>query len=308
MMSFDIDIVYLWVDSSDSAWAEKFYNAKKENVPKESVSKCRFQNDNELKYSVRSIIKYADWIRNIYIVTDNQIPKWLNTQNKRIKIIDHKDIMPSDSLPCFNSCAIETCLHKIPGLSEFFLYANDDMFFWNNVKPDFFFTEEGSPIYRFNKRILNKKYKHIYGHTINRAYHLVKNRYSDCIKFFPHHGIDPYRKSYLEECINVFKNEFDRTTYNQFRSFEDIQRAIFAYYAVTVKNAKAVLPKSIWSFLGYTKKSGLIECNKKYLLHINTIKSPLLCINNNKKTTEEDIKLMVKILENKFHEKSEFEK
>ena len=307
-MSFDIDIVYLWVDGEDSVWMKKLLEAKKEELSEEAISECRFKNNDELKFSIRSAKKFAPWIRNIYIVTDSQIPAWLKEGVEGLKIIDHKEILPEDALPCFNSCAIETCLHKIPGLSEYFLYANDDMFFWNNVSPEDFFTPDGKPVYRFSKRIFNKKYKHMYGYTINRAYHLIKNRYGNFTGYFPHHGIDPYRKSYIEECIANYKDEFDRTLHNKFRSFDDIQRAIFSYYAVKLKGAKVILPKGLLSKFGYTKEIGFIECNKKNLLKISKFHTPLMCINSNRKTTDIDTKLMVEILENKFCEKTEFEK
>ena len=125
-MNFDIDLVYLWVDGEDPVWIKKLIDAKNEKLSEEAISKCRFQNSNELMYSIRSVKKFAPWIRNIFIVTDNQTPEWFKA-GKGIKIINQKDILPSDCNICFNSCAIETCLHKIPELSEYFLYANDDM-------------------------------------------------------------------------------------------------------------------------------------------------------------------------------------
>ncbi len=306
-MNFDIDLVYLWVDGEDPVWIKKLIDAKNEKLSEEAISKCRFQNSNELMYSIRSVKKFAPWIRNIFIVTDNQTPEWFKA-GKGIKIINQKDILPSDCNICFNSCAIETCLHKIPELSEYFLYANDDMFFWDEVKPEYFFTPEGKPIYRFGKRILNKKYKHMYGHTIHRAYQLIKTRCGNCVKYFPHHGIDPYRKSYIEECIENFREEFNKTSHQTFRSFDDIQRVIFSYYAIEMKGAKAVLPKDLFSFFGYTKETGYCECNKKNLLRIGKFNTPLMCINGNRKTDDEDLKLMVEILENRFREKTEFEK
>ena len=307
-MNFDIDLVYLWVDGSDPDWIAAMLAAHKGCLSPEAISKCRFQNNNELKYSIRSVKKFAPWVRNIFIVTANQTPDWLNTNTDKIKIINHKDIMPKDALPTFNSCAIETYLHKIPGLSEHFIYANDDMFFWKNVDPEYFFTSEGKPIYRFAKKILNKKYRHIYGFTINRAYQLIKSRYGNCVKYFPHHGIDPYRKSYIEECIENFKEEFDKTSHQKFRSFDDIQRVIFNYYAIELKGAKVILPKGLLTYFGYTAQTGYCECNKKELNRVNMYNTPLMCFNSNRKTNDEDIKLMIKILESRFGEKTEFEK
>ncbi|MBQ1770769.1 MAG: hypothetical protein II000_02330 [Clostridia bacterium] len=104
----------------------------------QNISVCRFRDNKELMYSLRSVEKYAPWIRNIFIVSNSSMPAWLNTDHPKLHIISHETIMPADSLPCFNSYVIESYLHRIPGLSEIFLYANDDMFFGNHVSPDFF--------------------------------------------------------------------------------------------------------------------------------------------------------------------------
>ena len=97
----------------------------------------------ELKYSLRSLEKYAPWINKVYIVTNGQIPKWLNLDNPRVKIVTHDQIMPKYALPTFNSMAIEANLAHIPDLSEKFLYSNDDTFFGNNATPSFFFSKDG---------------------------------------------------------------------------------------------------------------------------------------------------------------------
>ena len=111
-MNKKIDLVYLWVDGSDEKWAEKKANAlakyKGIALNKDTVASCRFLQNDELKYSLRSVEKYASWINHIYIVTDNQVPKWLNLDNPKITIVNQNEIMPSKFLPCFNSCAIET--------------------------------------------------------------------------------------------------------------------------------------------------------------------------------------------------------
>jgi hypothetical protein len=71
---------------------------------------------------------HAPWVRTIYIVTASQVPIWLNTSHSRVRIVDHKDLFPEPAtqLPTFNSLAIESVLHRIPGLSEYFLYFNND--------------------------------------------------------------------------------------------------------------------------------------------------------------------------------------
>ncbi len=104
-------------------------------------SASRFADNQELRYSLRSIEKFAPWVRQIFIVTNGQIPSWLNLDNPRIKIVTHAEIFSNQShLPTFSSPAIESHLHKIPGLSKKFIYLNDDVMFGEEVWPDDFYT------------------------------------------------------------------------------------------------------------------------------------------------------------------------
>src|SRR5690606_17115921 len=156
-LHFDIDLVYLWVDGSDPKW-----QAKKRAVTgvlsdhSETNNKGRYVSNDELRYALRSAEKHTPWIRRIFIVTDDQRPAWLNTDHPRIQVIDHKEIMPGEALPCFNSEVIEYFLYRIPGLSEHFLFANDDMFFNADLQPDFFFEKDGYPIFRLKRKFFGR--------------------------------------------------------------------------------------------------------------------------------------------------------
>lgn len=136
-----IDIVYTWVSDSDPQWLanKSLYSGRSD-----SHSDTRFVDYEQLRYSLRSVASYAKFIRNIYIVTDNQIPYWLDTDHEKIKIINHSDIFEDKSaLPVFNSVAIESWIHKIDGLSDNFIYANDDYFFGSPVTKSHFIHSNG---------------------------------------------------------------------------------------------------------------------------------------------------------------------
>lgn len=312
--NFPVDIVYLWCDSSDENWRQKKnYELQKYGKPldNDSVGDCRFINNNELKYSLRSLEKFAPWINNIFIVTDNQIPDWLDTDNPKIHIVDHSEIMPADCLPTFNSPAIETVLHKIPNLSEHFLYANDDMFFGRPVGKSFFYNKLGEPIFRFSKRrIVNKTYKHLYGYTIWLAYNFVKQNVGKSFPHFPHHNIDAYRKSDIEECYEVFKNDFDETTKQKFREKQCVQRSIYGYYSIAKGIGEARVVDNLWAKL--TRHNGLdsilIELKESKLKLLEKYKPYLFCLNDSLKTTDDDRIAMKKYLENKFEKPCSFEK
>ncbi|MGW0084047.1 stealth conserved region 3 domain-containing protein [Streptomyces sp. NPDC003393] len=146
-VTFPIDAVYTWVDGSDMAWLER-KNRVLSHLGLETVdaaaSAARFRSRDELRYSLRSIDMYAPWIRNIYIVTDRQVPAWLDTEHHRVRVVDHREIFADPhNLPTFNSHAIESQLHHIEGLAEHFLYFNDDFFMGRTVQPSLFFQGNG---------------------------------------------------------------------------------------------------------------------------------------------------------------------
>ncbi len=144
--NFPVDIVYTWCDDSDPVWNKKRLDAlskvDKKKVTQNGIVEGRFQNHDELKYSLRSVEHYIPWVRRIYIVTDNQVPEWLNVSHPKIKIIDHSVIFPKwVKRPVFNSLLIEWFIHRIPGLAEHFIYFNDDMLILKSLNKKEFFQD-----------------------------------------------------------------------------------------------------------------------------------------------------------------------
>ena len=243
----DIDLVYLWVDGNDPVWLTKkneFLPADRQVDP-QVAGECRYVENDELRYSLRSVEKFAPWIRRVYIVTDDQTPAWLDTSNLRIRVVSHREIMPAEILPVFNSCTIELFLPRIPGLAEHFLYANDDMFFSRPVDPGFFFDWQGRPIVRLKVQSLKKHDDDIYCHTILRMQDLVRARYGRCSSLAPHHNVDAYRRSDFLECCETFRAELEHTKHARFRSRDDWQRALVLYDALARGRAslRKVLPE-----------------------------------------------------------------
>lgn len=302
-----MDIVYSWCDGSDEAFRNEreFWKKKLGIVSKDSNFKCQWENNDELKYSIRSVEKYAPWIRNIYIITNSQKPKWLN-ENNRVKIVDVKDIMPLDSLPIFNSQAIETCIPYINGLSEHFLYSNDDMLFNKPVDKSFFFNEDGKPIVRLQGKISKKTLdKSLYARTILSAQKKVEDLCGVKIEYSPHHCVDSYTKTTFLECIKEFNEDFKRTCYQKFRCEDSTQRAIVLYFALAKNKAILRLTKK-FNLFSRDSKCISLNCPKK-LKYLDNKAIKLFCINDDIKATDDNRKQIKEFLENKFSEKCSFE-
>lgn len=134
-----IDFVVTWVDSNDSEW-QKQYEYYKLNAEGEK-SKARFRDMNIFRYWFRAVEEYAPWVNKVFLVTNGKFPDWINKDCPKLVLVRHEDYMPKDILPTFNSCAIELHMHRIKGLSEHFVYFNDDILMNSPVSPDYFFRD-----------------------------------------------------------------------------------------------------------------------------------------------------------------------
>ena len=345
MNNFDInsekiDLVYLWVDDNDQKWQEKksLWQQKLNIIDniENSTSKCRFRNNDELKYSLRSVEKFAPWINKIFIVTDNQIPNWLDTSNPKIEVIFHQDFIEQKYLPCFNSIALEFHLHKIPNLSEYFLLANDDMFFGRKVKKQDFYTKSGKIIERTNR--LNYSKEQIadasnFMDTIPVEFNkcifwtnaVVYNKLNFIPNYIDIHNITAYKKSLIKECCEVFKEEVEKVCSQKFRNGHCIERLIYSYYAYYKKELerkevynnqtqKKMLERSKFNPKSWFQKFEYIT------LHMGKIYSPFspecilekrpkfFCANDTNNTKERHRELFKKMITEYFPQPSSYEK
>lgn len=152
-----VDAVVTWVDGSDVEHIKKrqtYLKSYQINASDDSVAPTRFNSSGEINYCLRSLLHFAPWVRTIYVVTDGQIPSIVTALQKTsyancIKIIDHREIFKGfeQYLPTFNSLSIESMLWRIPGLSEQFIYLNDDCVLLRPVQKKDFFCE-GLPVVR----------------------------------------------------------------------------------------------------------------------------------------------------------------
>ena len=147
-----IDAVYPWVDGDAPAYRESlraFLDSSDQDHLASNLSRIRFQQHDELRYSLRSLAAYAPWIRNVYLVTNGQRPSWLNTACDRLTLVTHQEIFPDPThLPTFNSFAIQLHMHRISGLSRRFLYFNDDFLLGRpTTRYDFLTPKGGQNLY-----------------------------------------------------------------------------------------------------------------------------------------------------------------
>jgi hypothetical protein len=252
---FPIDIVYTWVDSNDLRFQAALQSHLDPNtsLKKDSYYESRFKSRDELKYSLRSIFEFAPWVRNIFIVTNGQKPSWLDEQNSRVKIISHKEIISQEYLPTFNSHVIESCLHRIPGLSEHYIYFNDDVMLLRPTKPTDFFTENGL-VHAFISSASIPNGPKVHSDTPSmwaaknaRALIFRETGYYLSSKFA--HTYHPQLKSIAYETESRFADAYHDCRQNKFRQDNDILCSSFLNPCIAYINGRAVFARTrAWYF------------------------------------------------------------
>jgi len=122
-----IDFVLPWVDNQDPEWQKSRQQYAENQSLLDANSSARFRDSGTLKYVLRSIEKNCPWYNKIYLITCGHHPEWLDINSPKIELVKHSDIYDNkEHLPVFNSSSIEMSLPNIKGLSEHFVYLNDD--------------------------------------------------------------------------------------------------------------------------------------------------------------------------------------
>ncbi|MEU6551089.1 stealth conserved region 3 domain-containing protein [Streptomyces sp. NPDC046915] len=232
-VDFPVDAVYTWVNGADVDWLERknaVLAARGMDTQDSATSAARFRDRDELRYSLRSIDMYAPWIRNIYIVTDRQVPHWLDESHPRVRVIDHTEIFGDrGALPTYNSHAIESQLHYIEGLAEHFLYFNDDMLLGRTVQPGMFFLGNGqakhflSPTAVPMSPISEEDEFNITAAKNNRG--LIERSFGQTLTHAFLHAPYPLRRSVLADIERDYAEEMAATARAQLRSRTDVSVA-----------------------------------------------------------------------------------
>lgn len=175
-MTDKIDFIIYWVDGNDPEWqkSRNQYIGK----DKEDLNPARYRDMGTLRYIFRGIERFAPWVNNVYFVTADQCPDWINRDNPKLKIINHSDYIPEKYLPTFSSHPIELNFHRIEGLSDKFVLVNDDCFFTAPVRPEDFFRN-GRPVDIFTEFPLQYKQNAMFNRILFNNYNCIGRMFPD---------------------------------------------------------------------------------------------------------------------------------
>lgn len=263
--STEIDFVITWVDGGDPAWRkEKAAYSGQALTEEEEASLIddreeRYRDHGLLRYWFRGVEKFAPWVRKIHFVTWGHLPAWLNADHPKLHIVRHEDYIPKEFLPTFNSNAIEMGMHRIEGLSEHFVYFNDDFFPISQLKETDFFRD-GKPcdmlafqpvvanpanpvmsyLYLNNALVISKyfdkrenvrkqpgKYFKMGYSPLYFFYNLLELAFPKFTGFYTVHGPSAYCKQTFEELWEKEGQALRETESHRFRSKDDLTHFLF---------------------------------------------------------------------------------
>lgn len=295
-----IDIVVTWVDGNDPEWQAR-YRQYNQNVEEGGESLIRFRDWGLLKYWFRGIEKFAPWVRKVHFVTSGERPEWLNLECSKLNWVKHEEFIPAEYLPTFNSNAIEANFHRIEGLSESFIYFNDDVFLIKEAKATDFFKKglacdygvmsAGTVIHmavnnlivigkNFDKHTVMKQnfskwFSLKYGFKVLN--NILLYPWRDFSGFIDPHVAFSFNKSSFEEVWGAAPETIDATCRRRFRSSDDINLWLFRYWQLA---KGAFVPKNT------LKASISLEITEKDLEKVKDIVThqthQIVCFNDSK--------------------------
>lgn len=254
-----IDFVVPWVDDQDEAWRERRSRYRPDSGS--DIQAARYRDWGLLRYQFRGFEKFSPWVRKIWFVTDCRVPAWLNAAHPKLEIVDPNSLLPADCVPTFNINAIELNIHRIPGLSEQFVYFNDDMYLLRTTgETDFFLrglpcdSAALSPVIVTKRKdvgsimvndmcLINQHFSkpqvvHAhpllwfnprYGAQLLRTLFLLPWRHLP--GFYNHHLPQPYLKSIFREVWDKEEAALAEVTRHRFRNYyADLNQWLFRYW------------------------------------------------------------------------------
>lgn len=340
-----IDFVLPWVDSSDINWQKKkeAYSPKLSNKYDSDIGVIRYRDTNTLKYVLRSIEKYCPWYNKIHLITEGHKPKWLNIDYPKINLITHEELyFNKEDLPTFSSCSIEMNLANLKGVSENFVYLNDDLlilnplpkerFFKNNKPVDFLIhgwiprnriyqvlRDNSAWVKSVNNSInlintvsspakIEDKKNILFHHTyplIGRVSNFLLLHVWKKYFFLSHwHHPQPYKFSLIKKVYCEFKNPMLKGSKNKFRSDNDLQQYLYRYYHLSKQNFYPYYHND-----GYLARIRSVKALDKIFEELQTNKYNFVAIYDDYKNEEEDkiLDKLTNFLETRLHQKASFE-
>ena len=295
-----MDAVILYVNMNDPKWREEH-----DKYQMFSCNEIRYRDWGFLKYVMRGIDTYMPFIDRIHLVVmmDSQVPEWVNRD--KVNIVYHEDIIPKRFLPLFNSSALEMFIHKIPGLSEEFIYFNDDFFATQPLEYSDFFDGNGNIYNEMRDEGLKDGY-YLKATILSTqlAAVLTGKEIEENYWIIPQHTIAPMIQSSQEYVFNHLENIL-LSFITKFRTAQNTHQYLFTNYLYF---SGKIIEKGLPFKMLFTVSSTIEEVKESFF--DENIKT--LCINDwgnfEGLTYSESEQILGDIMREKYPNKSRYEK
>lgn len=296
-----IDIVYTWVNGVDPEYMKLCQQYSKETM---DMNPERFRDIYQLlKYSMRSLELYMPWVNNIFILTQRpQVPDWLDTSHPKIKLVHHDEVFENkEHLPTFSCNTIESYLDKIPGLSDYFIYMNDDFLFGRETSKDMFVSPEG----RIN----------VFGTIMgeNLPFRLYDGK-NDIIGLgLVEHCPLLIHKKYWADMAWINAKKMEQTRSNKFRKRTDyMMPKLYKYYMLRYqrKHSRAVKLWELNKFHMFYKITNDLKYQQERMAKLRTMRPNFYCLNDDQRDNPnlEVVDMVKGFLQDSYPKPSSFEK
>lgn len=304
-MNERVDVVVTWVDDGDASWrALRDEHLVADTEGGDDAGRAdRYRDWDLLQPWFRGIARNCPWVGTIHLVTESPAPAWLNESHPQVRVVRHGEFIPAEYLPTFNSRAIELNLHRIPGLSERFVYFNDDMFVLRPLPETHFFHgdlpvgfgimnaislgDNVSHAMLNNLDVLNARYakRRVLRaspwrwFTLRYGARLLQNvaliPWPRFTGFLNHHLPLPLRRATMAHVWSTWHDDLDRTCRSRFRRLSDLNVFLFAWWELCENAFAAGRLDRYGRFIQLSDESLDQACAV-----VQTASTPVVCLND----------------------------
>lgn len=217
-----IDIVVTYLNERDERWQKDFKYWKEKEIKdgkaiesnRQAFGEERTREWDAFKYWFRGVEKNCPWVNRVFLIVQNEnhVPKWLDLDNPKLRVVYHEEYIPKELLPTFNAMTIAMYVSNIPDLSENYIMCDDDYYFLNPIPEDRFFRDN-KPVHKDNRQAYT-----FYGNDLLQSssgvfYAILNNNLKfesqfmkgNKVKYGIYHLPEARNKSFEQEILSCFR-------------------------------------------------------------------------------------------------------
>lgn len=280
-----MDVVYTWVDDSFEGYRDlfdRYARTKHDRNPNRTRDNLSL-----LKYSLRSLERFAPWVRRVHLVTMRpQVPEWLNTE--RVRVVHHDEIFEPRHLPTFNSFAIVSRLARLTDVTERFLYVEDDRLMLSATTAEDFVTPDGKHVLypcggvTPHARLRDDESISPWNRALAEANRLLDERYGFSRRESLNRAPLVIDKASFEQFEGVFGDALERTRASRFRETGNVPcEHLYPYYLHYEGKASLLSKRDARQRTGYVGLERFAALSAPGLAWLGIRRPKLYCLNDN---------------------------